>query len=103
MSRKKKFILNSCSGLFKQLITLICGFVMTKAILSYYGSSLNGLVASITQFLGFIGFLELGIGPVIQSNLYKPLAKKNEDQISRIVKASNNFLILLDVFLSDIL
>lgn len=91
MSRKKKFILNSCSGLFKQLITFICGFVMTKAILSYYGSSLNGLVASITQFLGFIGFLELGIGPVIQSNLYKPLAEKDEDQISRIVKASNRF------------
>ena len=91
MDRRKKFLLNSMSGLLKQVITLVCGFAMTKAILMYYGSAINGLVASITQFLGFISFLELGIGPVIQSNLYKPLAMKNELEISKIVKSSENF------------
>ena len=91
MNRKKKFLLNSFSGLFKQLVTLICGFVMTKAILMFYGSSINGLVASITQFLGFISFLEMGIGPVIQSNLYKPLAQNDTIQISKIVKSSEKF------------
>ena len=91
MNRRKKFILNSFSGLFKQLVTLICGFVMIKAILIFYGSSVNGLVSSITQFLGFISFLEMGIGPVIQSNLYGPLAKNDTDQISRIIKSSEKF------------
>lgn len=91
MNRRKKFILNSFSGLFKQLVTLICGFVMTRAILMFYGSAVNGLVSSITQFLGFISFLEMGIGPVIQSNLYSPLAKKDINQISQIVKSSEKF------------
>lgn len=91
MNRRNKFILNSFSGLFKQIVTLVCGFVMTKAILIFYGSSVNGLVSSITQFLGFISFLEMGIGPVIQSNLYEPLAKKDINQISKIVKSSEKF------------
>ena len=92
MNRKKAFLLNSFSGLLRQLISLICGFVMTKLILDFYGSSMNGLVSSITQFLGFISFLEMGIGPVIQSNLYRPLAEKKDVDISKIIKSSETFL-----------
>ena len=91
MNRKKAFLLNSFSGLLRQLISLICGFVMTKLILDFYGSSMNGLVSSITQFLGFISFLEMGIGPVIQSNLYRPLAEKKDVDISKIIKSSETF------------
>lgn len=91
MNRKKKFALNAVSGLIKQMVTILCGFILTRAILLHYGSVTNGLVASITQFLGFITFLEMGIGPVIQTNLYKPLADKNCNDISAIVKASNSF------------
>lgn len=91
MNRKKNFFRNSYSGIIKQLVTIVCGFIMTKAILICYGSTINGLVGSITQFLGFIGFLELGIGSVIQSNLYKPLADKNDIEISKIIKASKHF------------
>lgn len=89
--RKKKLLLNTVTALAKQLITIVCGFVLPRYILSYYGSSANGLVTSITQFLAFISFLEMGIGPVIQSNLYKPLADKNSAEISKIVVSAEKF------------
>lgn len=57
----------------------------------HYGSEVNGLVNSITQFLGIISFLELGVGAVVQSSLYKPLAEKDEPQISRVVASANRF------------
>ncbi|MCC8173795.1 MAG: hypothetical protein LIO65_05255, partial [Odoribacter sp.] len=41
--------------------------------------------------MSVISFLELGIGPVIQSNLYKPLAEKDEDLISKIVVSAEKF------------
>lgn len=91
MTRKKKFFLNTSTALIKQIVSLICGFVLPRYILLYYGSGINGLVTSVTQFLGFISFLEMGIGPVIQSNLYKPLADKNDDEISKIVSSSEKF------------
>lgn len=91
MNRKQKLILNSGSGLLKQLVVVICGFILPRYMLLYYGSGVNGLVSSITHFLGFISLLELGIGPVIQANLYEPLAEKNDEQISKIVISSERF------------
>lgn len=91
MNRKQKLILNSGTGLLKQLVVVICGFILPRYMLLYYGSDVNGLVSSVTHFLGFISLLELGIGPVIQSNLYKPLAEKNDEQISKIIISSERF------------
>ena len=91
MSRKKKLLLNTTTGLLKQIITVICGFILPRYFLLYYGSSVNGLISSIVNFLSFIALLDLGVGAVVQANLYKPLADKDNDQISRIVKSSERF------------
>ena len=91
MSRKKKLLLNTCMGITKQAITVVCGFILPRYMLLSYGSSVNGLISSLTHFLSFISFLDMGVGAVVQSNLYKPLADKDDNQISRIVKSSERF------------
>ena len=91
MSRKKKLLLNTGAGILKQLVTVICGFILPRYMLLYYGSSVNGLVSSISHFLSFISLLDMGVGAVIQANLYKPLADQNNDQISRLIKSSERF------------
>ncbi len=91
MNREKKLLLNSTTSLFYQVASLICGFILPRAILSTYGSGVNGLVSSITQFLGFISLCEMGVGAVVQSALYKPLADGDDTQLSRIAKSSNRF------------
>ena len=70
--RKKKLIYNTISSLIFQVTTIVCGFILPRLILNAFGSNVNGLVNSITQFLGIISFLELGVGAVVQSALYKP-------------------------------
>lgn len=89
--RKKKLFYNTVSSLLYQVTTIVCGFILPRLILTAFGSDVNGLVNSITQFLGVISFLELGVGAVVQSSLYKPLAEHDEDQISRIIKSANKF------------
>lgn len=91
MNRRKKLLLNSISGTIKQLVTLLCGAIITKFVLKFYGSEINGLVITITQYLAFIAFLELGIGAVVQSNLYEPLAKSDKKRVVRILKSSEKF------------
>lgn len=91
MTRKRKLMFNSVSSLVYQVITLICGFVLPRFFLAYYGSEVNGLVSSITQFLGFISLAECGVGAVVQSALYKPLAENDMREISRIVASSERF------------
>lgn len=91
MTRKSKLMLNFATSLAYQLVTLVCGFVLPRFFLGYYGSSVNGLVSSITQFLGLISFCELGVGAVVQSALYAPLASKDDDGISAVVVSSERF------------
>lgn len=45
---------------------------------------------SISQFLGVIGFLEMGVGSVSIS-LYKPLAVKDDESISKIIVSGQKF------------
>lgn len=89
--RSKKAIKNIISTLIKQIVTIICGLILPRAIIMKYGSNVNGLISSITQFLGYITLLEAGIGPVIKSVLYKPIANKDKKQIQNILKSAEKF------------
>lgn len=70
---------------------MLCGLITPRLFLSAYGSDVNGLVQSIAQFLGIISFLEFGVGQVIQSALYKPLATKDEYTLSCVFSSGNKF------------
>lgn len=89
--RKLLLAKNTAASLIAQITTLICGFILPRLFLQHYGSEVNGLVNSITQFLSVIAFLELGVGAVVQSSLYKPLAEKDNQQISKVMVSANKF------------
>lgn len=102
--RSKKTIYNIISTLVLQIITIIYGFIVPKIIISKFGSDVNGLVSSITQFLGYISLLESGIGPVVKASLYKPIAKKNRNEIANILYSAEKFFRVISyIFLGYIL
>lgn len=89
--RSKNAIYNIITNIILQLIIIVYGFIVPKIIIIYFGSSVNGLVSSITQFLGYIALLESGFGPVLKAALYKPIAKKDKAEIEKILASSNDF------------
>ena len=88
---KKKVMLNVGCTMLCQLVTFISGLIVPRLILSTFGSEANGLVSSITQFLNYIAVVEGGIGSVVLTALYGPLAKKDDRKISSVLKAAENF------------
>lgn len=90
-SRKRKFALNTITSIINQLLLIISGFLIPRAMLSSYGSEINGLISSITQFLGFISFMQAGVGVVVQAALYKPLSEHNSEGISKIYSSAQKF------------
>ena len=88
MNRNKKLAFNSASSLLLQVTTIICGFILPRLILITYGTDVNGLVHSISQFLGVVSLLDLGVGAVVQSSFYKPLANKDSKSMSEIYKSA---------------
>lgn len=99
VNRRKRLKLNMIFGLLLQATTVICGFIMPRLILSYFGSEVNGLVNSITSLLNIITFAELGVGAVVQSNLYKPLAENDMARVSQIVAAAKKFFRIVGILL----
>ena len=91
MVQKKKLSINIVCSLLLQACVFASGIILPRLFIGEYGSKVNGLVSGIQQFLGFISFGELGIGAVIQYNLYKPLADKDWKSVSNIVKSAKRF------------
>ena len=89
--KNRATLLNMISGFLLQLCNLISGFIIPKLILSYFGSEVNGLVASLNQFLSYIALVEGGISGVVVANLYKPLVDGDDEKISSIIVTSDRF------------
>ena len=100
MNRSKRLRMNTIMGLLGQVTTCVCGFIVPKLLISYYGSEINGLVVSVTHFLSFISLIQCGMGVVIQASLYKPLAENDMDQVSRVIISSDRFFRKIGIILT---
>lgn len=89
--RTRKLVLNTISSWIYEVLVIISGLILPRIFLSFYGSEINGLVQSITQFLSIVSFMQLGMGAVIQASLYKPLVDNDNDKISEVVTSANRF------------
>ena len=96
LNRTAKIKINAIVSLLYQLVTIGCGFILPRLILSTFGSSYNGLTSSITQFVSCVTLLSAGIGGVTRAALYKPLAEKDNKTISIVIKTTQAFILALE-------
>ena len=89
--RTKRALLNIGISLILEIVTIVYGFVVPRLFIGHFGSEVNGLVNSISNFIGYITLLQSGVGSVIKASLYKPLAQRDKMKISVIVKTSSRF------------
>lgn len=87
MNKKK----NLFTSFLFQVITIISGLILPRIIIGTFGSALNGLIASITQFLSFISLLEGGLGAVVLAELYRPLAERDDIKVKSILYSCQKF------------
>ena len=89
--KSKVTLINIISSLTLQVVTVISGFIIPKIILTNFGSSVNGLVSSLNQFLSYITLIEGGITGVVLANLYKPLVDHDNKKISAVLVTAKKF------------
>lgn len=96
MNQKKNII----SSIVLQIITMLSGFVLPRLIINTFGSEINGLISSVTQFLSFISLLEGGLGAVVLAELYKPIEDRDDNRIRDVLSECQNFFSKLAVAFS---
>ena len=89
----KGLIMKLFSGAYKnvmtnfgvQIISTIVGIIIPKLIIIQYGSTINGMVSSVSQFLMYAGLVEAGIGNAAIVALYRPLIDNSWNDINLIL------------------
>ena len=89
--RSKQAMKNLLSNLILQVIVFVVGIILPRFFLEEYGSTVNGMVTSINQFLTYMGLAEAGVGTASVVALYAPLADKQQDDINSILSATRLF------------
>lgn len=96
--QEKKSRRNIATTLASQLITTACGIVVPRILIGSFGSEAYGISVSIAQFLSYIMLLEGGIGELARAELYGPLARKDQREISTVYHAVRRFFYYVAAF-----
>jgi hypothetical protein len=87
-TRTDRFLLNVTMSAVLQVVTVITGFISPKLMLSNFGSEINGLTSSVSQFIVYIGLVEAGLANATVFALYKPLANGDTRRRDRVVSSA---------------
>lgn len=85
MNNEKKVVYNVLPNIVVQVLLVVSGLIIPRLILLKFGSNMNGLINSISQFLAYVGLVELGVGNAAIVILYKPIAEMDLVSISSII------------------
>lgn len=89
--QRKLLFFTVLSNLTLQCVTALCGFILPPLIIREFGSTVNGMVSSITQCIAYLNLVEAGVGGAAIAALYKPLAEHNCDRCNAILSATKRF------------
>lgn len=90
-SRTEYFFHNSSAMALQQIVAMLTAFFIPRILLEAYGSEINGLVVSITQFVTYFLLVEGGLSGASIYALYKPLADRDIPRINAILSAARHF------------
>lgn len=89
--RTKQAFKNAAASLLLQLTLALSGFLIPRFFIALYGSPVNGLVSSLSQFIGYMGLVESGIGAAGTVALYDRLARSDSAGVDAVVSAARSF------------
>ena len=88
MNRSKKSILNAVFALVQMGVTSIFGLILSRSVLSFFGSDYNGVNSIAMQLVNVIMVLEGGFTLASNVALFKPFMEKNLRKINGILSAT---------------
>ena len=91
MESRKKIFKNFIFSVVGQALMIVIGLVLPRLYIVSYGSEVNGLLNSLNQFIVYLSLFEAGIGAMTLQALYAPIAKKNWNNVNKVLAATNKY------------
>ncbi len=96
--RSKSALKNILANLILQITAAISGLILPRFFIIAYGSTMNGMIVSVTQFISYMALVEAGVSAASIVGLYKPLADNNIVEVNRILSATKRFYYRSGIF-----
>lgn len=78
---------NLIFSFLSQVITIALGLIIPRITMIGYGSEINGLLNSVTQFVAYLIVFEAGIQSVANHSLYKTIGEEDRRSTNEILSA----------------
>ena len=78
---------NFIFSLLSQLVTIALGLIIPRITMIGYGSDVNGLLNSVTQFVAYLILFEAGVQSVATQSLYKTIGENDKTATNEILAA----------------
>lgn len=89
--KRKIYFRSMLSGLLLQAMLVIQGLVIPNMILKSYGSILNGLISTASQFINYLTFIEMGLMNAALVALYKPMGIRDFKTVNGVCAAVDRY------------
>ena len=84
--KTKNSIKNSVSSIVVNVITILIGFIAQKVFINILGSEYLGINGVFTNIISMLCLVEVGFGPAIIYNLYKPIHDHDIETVKSLLK-----------------
>lgn len=93
----RKLVLNSLSGTALYLVNIAVAFVMSPVIIRALGNRDYGLWELVMSVIGYMGLLDLGIGPALVRFVSVADGKQDKDDLQKTISTSFVFFVVIGV------
>ena len=83
--RTENSVKNSIAAVISNVFIMVLGFAIQTVFLKILGEEYLGINGLFNNIISMLAIVELGIGPAIVSNLYKPLAENDQNKIKTLM------------------
>lgn len=97
--RKKMTLLNSIAGVTNRIVTIFFVFIVRRYFTTFLDYEYLGFEGLFQNVIGFFSLMDLGIGSVISLDLFEPIRKKDQEQVSSIILLYRKVYIILGIFI----
>ena len=91
VGRKKQSIINIVLSLLSQIVTVMVGMLLPRALMVNYGSETNGLITSMQQVINYLTLIEGGLLSTVAVALYKPIANEDISSVNQVLAAAKYY------------
>lgn len=92
---KKKLVLNSISGASLYFINIVVAFIMSPVIIRALGNRDYGLWELVMSVIGYMGLLDLGIGPALVRFVSVANGKQDRDDMQQTISTAFVFFLVI--------